>query len=221
LFICNICTNGEKSKIQSTLEQLSIPSYRRQIVSYWDFSISVATKISLKHRRRDLWQALENDNNDNKVNDAHAKYYSSAEHLAVVKIIQRWRCLQIIHTKGKISSLGYRSTNCVTQMGICMAWTNNYKCNSDRSRLNTICILIIYSPDLCDNLHTIKIHSCGPVRHIMKQECHRIFTERNSNWNGVTFRLVRGDLIEVYEWEQQSKVLYYLSEKSNKLSHVL
>jgi hypothetical protein len=37
---------------------------------------------------------------------------SPAEHLSAVKVIQRWSHLQVIHTKGTISSLRYRSTNC-------------------------------------------------------------------------------------------------------------
>jgi hypothetical protein len=71
---------------------------------------------------------LENDDDDDDdsssttttVNDAHAKYYSTADRLAAVSVIQRWSHFQIIHTKGTINSLGYRSTNCVTQTDICM-----------------------------------------------------------------------------------------------------
>jgi hypothetical protein len=44
------------------------------------------------------------------------------------------------------------------------------KCNSDRTRVDTVCILIISFPDLCDNLHTGKIHCCGPVRHIINMK---------------------------------------------------
>jgi hypothetical protein len=61
---------------------------------------------------------------------------------------------------------------------------NNYKCNSERTRVHMICICIINllsSPDLCDNLNNRKIHCCGPARHMTEQECHRIFAEGNSN----------------------------------------
>jgi hypothetical protein len=37
---------------------------------------------------------------------------------------------------------------------------------------------LLSSPDLCDNVHTKKIHYC-PVRHIMTQEFPRIFVDRN------------------------------------------
>jgi hypothetical protein len=81
-------------------------------------------------------------------------------------------------------------------------YDDNCKCNSERSRVDTICIRIISSPDLCDNLHTGKIHCCGPMRYIIKEESHRIFTRRNSDWKRVTFRWVRGDFIEMYDWDQ-------------------
>jgi hypothetical protein len=61
-----------------------------------------------------------------------------------------------------------------------------------------ICILIASSPDLCDNLYSRKIHCCGPVTHITEQKCCKIFAKRNSNWNRVTFRWVRSDLIELW-----------------------
>jgi hypothetical protein len=39
-------------------------------------------------------------------------------------------------------------------------YNDNYKCNSDRRRVETICIWTISSSDLYDNLHTWKIHCC-------------------------------------------------------------
>jgi hypothetical protein len=51
---------------------------------------------------------------------------------------------------------------------------------------------IMSSPDFWDNLHTMKIHYCGPVRHIIEHECCRIFAERNWDWNRVTFWLGEG-----------------------------
>jgi hypothetical protein len=51
-------------------------------------------------------------NNNNNNNNVHAKYYSPAECVAVVKVIQRQSHFHVIHSKGTINSLGYRSTNC-------------------------------------------------------------------------------------------------------------
>jgi hypothetical protein len=65
-------------------------------------------------------------------------------------------------------------------------YNDNHKCKNGKTRLGMIYIWIISSPDLRENLHTTKIHWCGPVRYISKQEYCKIFTERNSDWNGVT-----------------------------------
>jgi hypothetical protein len=56
--MCNICTDGARS----TLEQLSMPSYRKiKFFRYWDFSSSLTTKISLIRQDWKLWQAVVND----------------------------------------------------------------------------------------------------------------------------------------------------------------
>lgn len=56
----------------------------------------------------------------------------------------------------------------------------NRKCNSYSSRVDIICIVVISSPSLYGNLHTNKILCCGPVRRVMRQECHTIVAERNT-----------------------------------------
>jgi hypothetical protein len=71
-----------------------------------------------------------------------------------------------------------------------IVYNDNYKCNSDMTSV----VFVqgkdnLSSPDLRNNLHGPLVGKHDVVV-LQEQECHRIFAERNKNWNRVTFRQV-------------------------------
>lgn len=73
--------------------------------------------------------------------------------------------------------------------------------------------------NVCPFLTHITVDIVGEYSVVLRdimEECWGIFSKSNLDWNGVTFRWLRGDLIEVYEQEYWSKV-YCLSGRSSTL----